>query len=170
MLMSTQEFNLLYVHFSLIPFAGIKLKKNKAILCLNEGHPHKSLTCFKNIHFIFTLLVNSLNIPECLCVGNPLVFMQHGASVVYTKWNLKNKQWTPHGNQALDQQKSFSCWPWNMWVLLPQDGLLTVIRILYVLHSVISVLKNKTSYQKVNLSAAKQKYKPFKEQVSFRVS
>lgn len=83
--MSTQEFNLLYVHFSLIPFAGIKLKKNKAILCLNEGHPHKSLTCFKNIHFIFTLLVNSLNIPGCLCVGNPLVFMQHGASVVYTK-------------------------------------------------------------------------------------
>lgn len=73
-------------------------------LRLNGEHPHKYLTCFKSIHFFFTLLFNSLNTLKRLHAGNPLVFMQEEASILDTKWNLKNEDHA-HWNQVLDKQK-----------------------------------------------------------------
>lgn len=54
----------------------------KEILCLKGKHPHKYLKCFKNIHFIFRLLVNSLSeLPNVCMQANLLGFMQQEASI-----------------------------------------------------------------------------------------
>lgn len=63
--------------------------------------------------------------------GNPLVFMQQEASILNTKWNLKNEESLPHWNQVLDKQKSFSCWCWNIWVSCPTPSTVRCARTRY---------------------------------------
>lgn len=79
----------------------------KDILCLKGKHPHKYLKCFKSIHFIFTLLVNSLSTPKCLHAGKPPWFYATGS--LCFRYKLTPKEWVinPMMESSFRQKKKF---------------------------------------------------------------
>lgn len=91
--------------------------------------------------------------------------MHQEASILDTKWNIKNEESLLHWNQVLDKQKSFSSWHWIIWsVPVPARCARTHYWEEFACTSqqvMTFSIKNKTSFQEASLSSAKQPFFKF---------